>query len=101
MVIGQIALRYPFPVEALPLLVDQLMRHGAEVRFDDETSGLCSHVSGKIRFRHDAGVLHMEVFDQAGHFPPRMIVGGIRQAVEEAKELYELKEGLKNATVTV
>jgi len=81
---------YPnVPVAAIPLLAGQLRDHGALVRFDEQNpgSGLVRHESGTFSFTHRADlVLSVTILHTAGHFPRLMLIGGIRQLVEEAIE---------------
>jgi hypothetical protein len=74
------------PAVAIPVLVKQLEGYGARVVFEADLTGVLHHPSGKMRFTHAGDVLSIEIIEDAGHFPPAMIIGGIRQAIEEAVE---------------
>ena len=77
------------PVAAIPLLAGQLRDHGALVRFDEQNpgSGLVRHESGTFSFTHGPDlVLSVTILHNAGHFPRLILIGGIRQLVEEAIE---------------
>jgi len=82
-----ITLRCPnVPREALPHLADQLRAFGADVQFHDETRGEVQHLSGVIEFEHRGDVLHLRVIRNAGHFPRLLLIGGMRQLVQETVE---------------
>jgi len=75
------------PVEALELLAAQLRKHGAVVIF--HRSGLfgnIEHVSGCATFSHDGRDLYVKILKNPGHFPHWLLVGGIKQLVEETVE---------------
>jgi hypothetical protein len=74
------------PTRALPFLADQLREFGATVTFESERSGCFAHPSGKVRFDHDGFNLFLKVIENAGHFPKFMLIGGIRQFIEETLE---------------
>ena len=74
------------PRTALPKLADQLRAFGAVVTFHDETHGELKHPSGVIEFEHRDDVLYLRVTQHAGHFPRLMLIGGMRQLVQETVE---------------
>ena len=76
------------PEAAIPLLARQLQEHGALVRFDEQNpgSGLVRHQSGTFSFTHADGLLSVTILHNAGHFSRLMLIGGIRQLVEETIE---------------
>lgn len=79
-----------FPVDALPVLVADLAGFGAEIIFSsDRLSGVCSTIAGNMNFKHDGKVsLRVEVVEDLGHFSRLMILGGIRQQIQEAAERF-------------
>jgi len=78
----------PVPPAVLPILARQLRRFGARVEFESERAGVVKHLSGKLRFEHNGSArLHVAVIEECGHFPKSMLIGGIRQTVQEAVEL--------------
>ena len=75
------------PLKAINLMAEQLSDVGQDVRFDDGgLSGIVDGPSGLMRFRWEAGRLDVRVESDHGHFPELMLIGGIRQFVEEAIE---------------
>jgi len=74
------------PRAALPKLADQLRGFGAIVTFYDESRGEVEHLSGVIEFEHRDEVLHLRVTKHAGHFPRLLLIGGMRQLVQETVE---------------
>jgi len=74
------------PRAALPKMAEQLRAFGADVQFHDETRGEVQHLSGTIEFEHRGDVLHLRVIRNAGHFPRLLLIGGIRQLVQETVE---------------
>jgi hypothetical protein len=80
-----------FPVAAIPALAEELRGYGAQVDFLDDRSGFCSHSAGLMQFEHTGGVLIVRVLKSRGHFPRLLIIGGIRQTVQEAGERFQQK----------
>ena len=74
------------PVSALPSIAEQLRGFGCNVQFDTAESGRVTHDAGVIRFWHRDGALNIEIVQNDGHFPHAMLIGGIRQLVEETVE---------------
>lgn len=74
------------PRAALPKMAEQLKAFGAQVTFHDETHGELKHPSGVIEFEHRNDVLYLRVTQNAGHFPRLMLIGGMRQLVQETVE---------------
>lgn len=80
------------PSEALPLMGQQLEQFGAAVTFDEPHAGFIESVAGSLRFRLDkGGALKVKLENNPGHFPPLMLIGGMRQFVEEAVEMVARK----------
>ena len=75
------------PHEALQILAKQMEEFGASVVFDSPSSGSLKSVAGKAVFDHNEGNLTVIITEDKGHFPGRMLIGGIRHMVEEAVEL--------------
>lgn len=67
-------------------MAKQLRTFGAKVTFDDESKGTIESISGKIRFNHDGKIFHLRIEKNEGHFPISMLIGGIKQFIEEAVE---------------
>ncbi len=67
---------------AVELLKTQLRTFGATV---DDNRVLS--VSGEMEFQLEGSTLKVSVIQDRGHFPQMMLVGGIRQMVQEAVEL--------------
>jgi hypothetical protein len=81
------SLTFPCPESALPEMAVQLRTFGAQVTFDNACQGRVDSPSGSFEFLHDQGTLHIRVLENKGHFPARLLIGGMRQFVEEAVEL--------------
>ena len=75
------------PHEAIQVLAKQMEEFGASVAFDSPSSGSLKSVAGKAVFYHNDGKLTVTITEDKGHFPGRMLIGGIRHMVEEAVEL--------------
>jgi hypothetical protein len=73
--------------EALPILAQQLRAFGARVSFEDQWAGLVMAESGTLFFRYEDHRLHVAIVEDHGHFPKALIIGGIKQTVEEANEI--------------
>ena len=90
------------PLQAVNLMAQQLTEFGHDVRFTLlEPSGLTGTVdglSGIIHFRWNDERFEVRIEKNEGHFPERMIVGGMRQFVEEAVERVNaaMKEQMEN-----
>lgn len=75
------------PEEALPLIADQLRAFGARVNFSDQWCGMVVSLAGKLFFNYKDGTLEVSVIEDEGHFPKALLIGGIKQTVEEACEI--------------
>ena len=77
------------PPETIGPLTIELRRYGARVHFKDQNrlSGHIVHHSGKVDFEHN-GIdrLTCKVAVDAGHFPGMLLIGGMKQMIEEAAE---------------
>jgi hypothetical protein len=78
------------PAQVLPVLKGQLEAFGAKVHFETPSSGHVDSIAGRLRFSHHGEILTVEVVQEHGHFPGAMLIGGMRQTVEEACELVRL-----------
>jgi hypothetical protein len=76
------------PADVVPILRDQLENFGCTVKFHTPSSGTLESPAGALRFEHKEESLTVELIDNRGHFPKMMIVGGIRQMVQEAIEIF-------------
>jgi hypothetical protein len=74
------------PAQALSLMAEQLTEFGAEVEFQEPGRGKVRSISGVLAFRLDAGRFDVKFEKDRGHFPEKMLIGGMRQFVEEAVE---------------
>jgi len=60
------------------------------VEFLNDREGSIESISGKIEFRHNGeDILFMNIVRHEGHFPINMLIGGIKQFIEEAIEDFE------------
>jgi len=75
------------PLEALPVLADQLRGFGVRMWFYNSYSGFGESVAGRFSFLHWASTLTVIVTEDRKHFPTALLIGGIRQLVEEAAAL--------------
>jgi len=80
------------PKSILPVLKREMEKFGATVHFETETSGHVDSIAGKLGFHHDGHTLTISVLEDAGHFAPNLLIGGIKQTVSEACELLRLGE---------
>lgn len=71
----------------IPVLVEQLESFGATIH---ENEGLVITPAGEMRFDYNltASTLTIRVTKDHGHFPLSMLIGGIKQIVEEAAERF-------------
>lgn len=83
------------PAAALPILYQQLEGFGSTILLEDNSKGVCEHMSGTMRFEHVGDVLTVRVIKDNGHFPRLLILGGIRQTILEAVEL--ANKGVRHA----
>lgn len=79
------------PLEALPLMSAQLEQFGSRVVFEQPHSGTVESVAGCLKFKLESGALQVKVEKDHGHFPELMLIGGMRQFVEEAVEMVARK----------
>jgi hypothetical protein len=78
--------KLPCPLSALPAIAEELRKFGVTVEFASETCGFVFIDAGTIHFDHEYGELEIRIVEDLGHFPPKMLIGGIKQLVEEAVE---------------
>jgi hypothetical protein len=84
----------PCPRYVLPRLISILKLHGARVTPDNldwgpphgEVVGIVEHDSGKLSFHQQDGKLTITILYSPGHFPTKLLIGGIKQLVEETVE---------------
>jgi len=84
--------------EAVPILAEQLRAFGARVEFDDSWSGIVVSESGTLFFSHGYGMLVVIVQEDFGHFPKALLIGGIKQTIEEANEIVRRAHAVKFQT---
>lgn len=82
-------MNFPCPPAVLPRIADQLRVCGCKVIFLTDTEGMVVSIAGKIGFNHDGKVLRIGIIENAGHFSRSMLIGGIRQVIEEAVESHQ------------
>lgn len=77
------------PPAAIPVLIEQLEGYGARFTMAEHRVewSVCEHDSGVFRFRHEENRLTVQLLMDFGHFPQSLLIGGIKQTVEEAVEL--------------
>ena len=83
-------MKFEFPNtsrKVLPILKRQLEQFGATVHFDTRRRGRVESIAGDLTFEHVGGTLTIRVVKQNGHFTDGLLTGGIRQMVEEAREI--------------
>lgn len=73
------------PEAAVSLMAEQLTGFGADVELF-EGGGKVHSVSGVLAFRLNKGTFAVRVERNEGHFSDAMLLGGVRQFVEEAIE---------------
>jgi hypothetical protein len=76
----------PCSHDILPSIASQLEVYGMKVIFSSPTHGYTECISGKLKFSHNDGNLIVEIVENLGHFTDTIIIGGIRQVVEEIME---------------
>lgn len=76
------------PLRAVQVLASQLEAVGMVVTFDTLSlnAGSAHGIAGSLKFSHDGEHLTVTVTKDEGHFPRRMLLGGILQMVSEAVE---------------
>jgi len=75
---------------AFDQLMQTLKTHGVEFfssRSGTETLGTFRSEAGAGTFAYDGRTLTVTITHDSGHFSPLMIKGGLRQLVEEAREI--------------
>ncbi len=80
-------MKFPCPLSALPIIAAELRKFGVLVTFEAETFGMVEHAAGLVCWQHDGTHLQISIIEDKGHFPRRLLFGGIRQLVSEAVEL--------------
>jgi hypothetical protein len=76
----------PCDPEALPIIARELRSFGARVTFERQWAGLVMSEAGTLFFRYNEGTLTIAVVEDRGHFARNLMIGGIKQTVEEANE---------------
>jgi hypothetical protein len=85
-------IRFPnIPIEALTEIAEEVRQHGLEVVFESDSRGRVTCEAGKLDFDHTDGAFAVHVTEDRGHFPEKMLIGGLRQLVEEGVERYHRK----------
>lgn len=83
------------PLEALDEIAWELEQYGCNVAFEE--GGRRGHVScpaGAVQFDHAEGNLTVVILLDKGHFPKGMLVGGMRQLVEEGVERFQKRAAI-------
>jgi hypothetical protein len=85
----------PCPRYVLPRLISILRHHGTQVSCHNNEehgpthipiTGTAIHDSGKFTFLHRDEILTITITHSPGHFPIKLLIGGIKQLVEETIE---------------
>jgi len=77
--------KFRCPLRALPAIGAEVAKF-AHVVFENASSGFVTSISGRLKFTHDGESLQITILENHGHFPRAMLVGGMRQVVEEVVE---------------
>jgi hypothetical protein len=81
------------PIEALGAIAADVRDHGVNVSFEEGgTRGHVSCASGTAQFDHYGDTFTVVILENKGHFPERMLRGGLRQLIEEGIEKIRRKE---------
>jgi hypothetical protein len=80
-----------FPVEVLAEIADEVRNHGVDVVFESERCGRVTCDAGSLDFDYTADGFTVHITQDNGHFPTKMLIGGLRQLVEEGVERYHRK----------
>ena len=78
---------------ALPILAQQLRAFGARVEFQNGWSGIVASEAGEMFFRYADETLTVTVTKDQGHFARLLLIGGIKQTIEEANETIRRTNG--------
>ena len=85
------------PATALPVLQAQLEAFGARVTIAEPQAGTVSgtieHMAGRMEFKHADSVLLIVLTADAGHFARSLLIGGVKQMVQEAAETVRRSQG--------
>ena len=68
-------------------MAKDLRAFGARVTFDQQWAGLVLSEAGTLFFRYDDGFLTVTVVEDKGHFSRSLMIGGVKQTIEEANEI--------------
>jgi hypothetical protein len=83
------------PLEVLDEIAWELEQYGCNVAFEEgRRRGHMSCPAGAVQFDHANGNLTVVILLDKGHFPKGMLVGGMRQLVEEAVERFQQKAAI-------
>jgi hypothetical protein len=74
------------PASVLPKLCEQLGKFGDCRMNSDGRSGWGHFEAGRFVFTHAGLMLTIEITENHGHFSNKLLIGGIRQLLEEAVE---------------
>ena len=78
--------KFRCPIRALRPIAEQLRLFGCCIYVDTPTVGTVEHTSGRLRFWHCDETLYVEIIENRGHFSRALLIGGMRQVVEEVVE---------------
>jgi len=78
--------KIPCPLSALEAIAAELRKFGVQVVFITPNDGEAISIAGRLEFWHDGETLHVRVLQDLGHFSRSMLIGGMRQLVQEAVE---------------
>lgn len=75
------------PIAAIELMAEEMRSFGALILFDNPLKGSIIHLSGEGTFEHDGkDTFTVVITKDCNHFGPRLLIGGIKQLIEEAVE---------------
>ena len=89
----------PCPPDVVGTLVTQLRGYGCEVTFESLYKGRVTHLAGVVEFEYVDAVLHATLALNNGYFADKLLIGGIRQLIEEAVEDVALASVVTDAHV--
>ena len=83
----------PCEPEALSIVAKELRAFGARVTLEQQWAGFVMSEAGTLFFRYDNGFLTVTVVEDKGHFSRSLMIGGVKQTIEEANEIVRRAHG--------
>lgn len=86
------------PIYAIPIIANELSLYGASVTHLSDVHGEVYHQAGKAIYwlNEQQSKLHIRVVESRGDFSNKLLIGGIRQLVEETVERLNKKPKITN-----